>query len=58
LEGSELCSACNTGIDWEHGGPVVTTASRAFGRVWIVILIALLAAGAVLAVTLLVMVNS
>ncbi len=58
LEGSAMCSTCKTGIDWQGGQPVVTTADRAFGRVWIVILIALLAAGAVLAATLLVVTNS
>jgi hypothetical protein len=57
-EGSEMCSVCKTGIDWEGGQPVITTAGRAFGRVWIVILIALLAAGAVLAATVMLVSNT
>lgn len=58
LEGSAMCSVCKTSIDWQDGQPVMTTAGRSFGRVWIVILIALLAAGAVLATTLLMVSNT
>jgi len=58
LEGSAMCSTCNSSIDWEAGQPVVTTADRALGRAWIVILIALLAAGAVLAATLMMISNT
>jgi hypothetical protein len=53
-EGSAMCSVCKTSIDWQGGQPVVTTASHALGRVAIYVLIALLAAGAVLAATLLI----
>lgn len=54
MEGSAMCSTCNSGIDWQGGQPVITTAGRAFRHVGIVIFIALLAAGAVLAATLMV----
>ena len=58
LEGSEKCSACKIGIDYQGGKPVAVTAGHAIIRVLIFIFIALLAAEAVLAATLLIVSNT
>ena len=58
LAGSEKCSACSVDIDWQGGQPVVTTEGRSLSRVAIVILIAVLAAGAVLAAVVMVLANA
>ena len=57
LEGSAMCSVCKSDIDWHGGQPVVTSAGRALGRVAIYVLIALIAAGLVLAATVLFLAN-
>ena len=57
-EGSETCRVCNTSIDRQDGQPVVTTAGRAFGRVAVYVLIALIAALLVLAAALFVVFNT
>lgn len=57
LEGSAMCSVCKSDIDWHGGRPEVTSAGRALGRVAIYVLIALIAAGLVLAATVLFLAN-